>query len=161
MTQAAAQVVRRQIVVNAPIDDAFATFTARFGDFKPAEHNLLAAPIAETVFEPRAGGHIYDRATDGTECHWARVLVYEPPQRVVFSWDIGPTWQVETDPDKTSEVEVRFTEEDPNRTRVELEHRNLDRHGPGWESVRDGVATDQGWPLYLDRYAALFTNGQR
>lgn len=161
MTQAAAQVVRRQIVVNAPIEDAFATFTARFGDFKPPEHNLLAAPIAETVFEPRAGGHIYDRATDGTECHWARVLVYEPPQRVVFSWDIGPTWQVETDPDNTSEVEVRFTQEDPHRTRVELEHRNLDRHGPGWEAVRDGVADDQGWPLYLDRYAALFTDGQR
>jgi uncharacterized protein YndB with AHSA1/START domain len=161
MTQAAAQVVRRQIVVDAPIDQAFATFTARFGDFKPAEHNLLAAPIAETVFEPRVGGHIYDRATDGTECHWARVLVYEPPQRVVFSWDIGPTWQVETDPDNASEVEVRFTEEDPRRTRVELEHRNLDRHGPGWESVRDGVADDQGWPLYLNRYAALFTDGQR
>jgi len=161
MTQAAAQVVRRQIVVDAPIEDAFATFTARFGDFKPAEHNLLAAPIAETVFEPRVGGHIYDRATDGTECHWARVLVYEPPQRVVFSWDIGPTWQVETDPDNTSEVEVRFTEEDPRRTRVELEHRNLDRHGPGWESVRDGIADDQGWPLYLNRYAALFTDGQR
>jgi len=161
MTQAAAQVVRRQIVVNAPIEDAFATFTARFGDFKPPEHNLLAAPIAETVFEPRAGGHIYDRATDGTECHWARVLVYEPPQRVVFSWDIGPTWQIETDPDNTSEVEVRFTEEDPHRTRVELEHRNLDRHGPGWEAVRDGVADDQGWPLYLDRYAALLKDGQR
>jgi uncharacterized protein YndB with AHSA1/START domain len=161
MTQAAAQVVRRQIVVNAPIEDAFATFTARFGDFKPAEHNLLAAPIAETVFEPRVGGYIYDRATDGTECHWARVLVYEPPRRVVFSWDIGPTWQVETDPDNTSEVEVRFTEEDPHRTRVELEHRNLDRHGPGWEALRDGVAHDQGWPLYLDRYAALFVEGQR
>jgi uncharacterized protein YndB with AHSA1/START domain len=161
MTQAAAQVVRRQIVVNAPIEQAFATFTDRFGDFKPPEHNLLAAPIAETVFEPRAGGHIYDRATDGTECHWARVLVYEPPQRVVFSWDIGPAWQVETDPDNTSEVEVRFTEEDPHRTRVELEHRNLDRHGPGWEAVRDGVADDQGWPLYLDRYAALFADDRR
>jgi uncharacterized protein YndB with AHSA1/START domain len=161
MTQAAAQVVRRQIVVDAPIEEAFDTFTARFGDFKPAEHNLLAAPIAETVFEPRVGGHIYDRATDGTECHWARVLVYEPPQRVVFSWDIGPTWQVETDPDNTSEVEVRFTKEDPRRTRVELEHRNLDRHGPGWEAVRDGIADDQGWPLYLNRYAALFTDGQR
>ena len=161
MTQAAAQVVRRQIVVNAPIDDAFATFTARFGDFKPPEHNLLAAPIAETVFEPRVGGHIYDRATDGTECRWARVLVYEPPQRVVFTWDIGPTWQIETEPDNTSEVEVRFTEEDQHRTRVELEHRNLDRHGPGWEAVRDGVAHDQGWPLYLDRYAALFTDARR
>jgi uncharacterized protein YndB with AHSA1/START domain len=161
MTQAAAQMVRRQIVVNAPIEEAFATFTARFGDFKPPEHNLLAAPIAETVFEPRVGGHIYDRATDGTECRWARVLAYEPPQRVVFSWDIGPSWQVETEPDNTSEVEVRFIAEDPHRTRVELEHRNLDRHGPGWEAVRDGVAHDQGWPLYLDRYAALFTDGRR
>jgi uncharacterized protein YndB with AHSA1/START domain len=161
MTQTAAQVVRRQIVVNAPVEEAFATFTARFGDFKPPEHNLLAAPIAETVFEPRVGGHIYDRATDGTECRWARVLAYEPPQRVVFSWDIGPTWQVETEPDNTSEVEVRFIAEDPHRTRVELEHRNLDRHGPGWEAVRDGVAHDQGWPLYLDRYAALFTDGRR
>jgi uncharacterized protein YndB with AHSA1/START domain len=161
MTQAAAQVVYRQIVVNAPIEDAFATFTARFGDFKPPEHNLLDAPIAETVFEPRVGGHIYDRATDGTECRWARVLVYEPPHRVVFSWDIGPTWQLETEPDNTSEVEVRFISEDPHRTRVELEHRNLDRHGPGWEAVRDGVADDQGWPLYLDRYAALLTDGRR
>ena len=161
MTQAAAQVVRRQIVVNAPIEEAFATFTAHFGAFKPPEHNLLAAPIAETVFEPHVGGHIYDRATDGTECHWARVLVYEPPHRVVFSWDIGPTWQVETNPDNTSEVEVRFIEEDPHRTRVELEHRNLDRHGPGWQAVRDGVADDQGWPLYLDRYAALFADAQR
>lgn len=156
MTQAAAQVVRREVVVDAPIEAAFTAFTARFGEIKPPEHNLLAAPIAETVFEPRVGGHIYDRATDGTECRWARVLVYDPPRRVVFSWDIGPTWQLETDPEQTSEVEVRFTAEDGHRTRVELEHRNLDRHGPGWEQVRDGVAHDEGWHLYLDRYAALF-----
>ena len=161
MTQAAAQVVRRHVVVDAPIEEAFATFTGRFGDFKPREHNLLAAPVAETVFEPRVGGHIYDRATDGTECRWARVLVYEPPYRVVFSWDIGPSWQVEPEPDNTSEVEVRFIPETPQRTRVELEHRNLDRHGPGWEAVRDGVAHDEGWPLYLDRYAALFRSDPR
>jgi uncharacterized protein YndB with AHSA1/START domain len=148
-------VVSRQVVVNAPVEKAFATFTERFGDIKPREHNLLGAPIAETVFEPRAGGHVYDRATDGTECRWARVLVYEPPHRVVFSWDIGPTWQLETDPGNASEVEVSFIPEGPDRTRVELEHRNLDRHGPGWESVRDGVAHDEGWPLYLDRYGAL------
>jgi uncharacterized protein YndB with AHSA1/START domain len=158
MTQAPATVVRRQIVVDAPIEKAFLVFTERFGDFKPPEHNLLAAPIAETVFEPRVGGHIYDRGEDGSECRWARVLVYEPPQRVVFSWDIGPTWQVETEPDNTSEVEVRFTAESPQRTRVELEHRNLDRHGPGWESVSEGVGHDAGWPLYLDRFAALFTD---
>ena len=131
-------------------------FTDRFGDFKPPEHNLLPVPIAETVFEPKVGGHIYDRGTDGSECRWARVLAYDPPHRVVFSWDIGPTWQVETDPEHTSEVEVTFTAETPGRTRVELEHRHLDRHGPGWESVRDGVGHDQGWPLYLDRYAGLF-----
>jgi len=157
MTQAQSAVVRRQIVVEAPPEKAFEVFTSRFGDFKPPEHNLLAAPIAETVFEPRVGGNIYDRGTDGSECRWARVLVYEPPTRVVFSWDIGPTWQVETEPESTSEVEVTFIAEGPQRTRVELEHRNLDRHGPGWEAVAGGVGADDGWPLYLDRYAALFT----
>src|SRR3954463_4685464 len=108
MTQAAAPVVRRAIVVDVPVEAAFEGFTSRFGDFKPREHNLLAAPIAETVFEPRVGGHIYDRAEDGTECRWARILAFEPPHRLVFSWDIGPQWQVETDHAHTSEVEVRF-----------------------------------------------------
>jgi uncharacterized protein YndB with AHSA1/START domain len=159
MTQAASAVVRRHIVVEAPAEKAFSVFTQRLGDFKPPEHNLLAAPIAETVFEPRVGGHIYDRATDGTECHWARVLVYEPPLRVVFSWDIGPTWQLETDPENTSEVEVWFIAETADRTRVELEHRNIDRHGAGWETVADGVGNDEGWPLYLARYSALFGEG--
>ena len=158
MTQAetTSTAVRRQIVVNAPISEAFRIFTGRFGDFKPREHNLLGAPIAETVFEPRVGGNIYDRATDGTECRWARILVFEPPHRVVFSWDIGPTWQIETNPDLTSEVDVRFFAETPDRTRVELEHRYLDRHGIAWQSVRDAVDSEGGWPLYLRRYAALF-----
>ncbi|MGH3509572.1 MAG: SRPBCC family protein [Nocardioidaceae bacterium] len=159
MTQATT-VVMRQIVVPATVQRAFATFTERFGDFKPPEHNLLAAPIAVTVFEPRVGGYIYDRAVDGSECRWARILAYEPPDRVVFSWDIGPQWTIESDPEHTSEVEVRFIAETPERTRVELEHRNLERHGPGWEAVRDGVDNDAGWPLYLDRYAALLTSGR-
>jgi uncharacterized protein YndB with AHSA1/START domain len=159
MMQADAAVVRREIVVKAPIEKAFTVFTDRFGDFKPREHNLLRAPIVETVFEPRVGGNIVDRGEDGSECRWARILAYDPPHRVVFSWDIGPTWQIESDPDLTSEVEVRFTAETPERTRIELEHRHLDRHGPGWESVRDGIGHDQGWPLYLSRYAALFGEG--
>jgi uncharacterized protein YndB with AHSA1/START domain len=160
MTQAAATVVRRDVVVEAPIERAFAVFTERFGDFKPPEHNMLKVAIAETVFEPKVGGHIYDRGVDGNECRWARVLAYEPPDRVVFSWDISPQWQVETEPDNTSEVEVRFVAESPQRTRVELEHRHLDRHGQGWEGVRDGVAHDEGWPLYLQRYAALLGEGR-
>lgn len=148
-------VVRRHVTVDVPVERAFKVFTEQFGDFKPKEHNLLGAPITETRFEARVGGHIYDRAEDGTECQWARVLVYDPPDRVMFSWDISPTWQVETDPSRTSEVEVRFIAESPNRTRVELEHRNLERHGGGWEGVRDGVADQGGWPLYLARYAEL------
>jgi uncharacterized protein YndB with AHSA1/START domain len=153
-TQASQASVRNSIVVEAPIERAFSFFTDDFGAFKPREHNLLSVDIAETVFEPRVGGNIYDRGVDGSECRWARVLAYEPPERVVFSWDISPQWQIETDPDRTSEVEVRFIAEAPDRTRVELEHRNIDRHGEGWEGVREGVGGDQGWPLYLDRFAA-------
>ena len=156
MSEPSTTPVRHSVVVDAPMDKAFKVFTEDFGRFKPPEHNLLGVEIAETVFEPHAGGSLYDRGVDGSECRWARVLVYEPPQRVVFSWDIGPSWQVETDPDKTSEVEVRFTAEGAGRTRVELEHRHLDRHGEGWEGVREGVDGDQGWPLYLRRYAGLF-----
>jgi uncharacterized protein YndB with AHSA1/START domain len=159
MTQAGPAVVRTELVVDAPIERAFTVFTERFGDFKPPEHNLLGVPITETVFEPRVGGHIYDRAADGSECRWARVLAYEPPERVVFSWDISPQWQIETDPDNTSEVEVRFVAETTQRTRVELEHRNIDRHGPGWQALAEGVASGGGWALYLDRYDALFTEG--
>jgi uncharacterized protein YndB with AHSA1/START domain len=145
--------IRHEVVVDAPIERAFSVFTDGFGTFKPPEHNLLSVAIAQTVFETHAGGHVYDRGVDGSECRWARVLAYEPPDRVVISWDISPYWQVETDPDKTSEVEVRFTAEGPDRTRVELEHRHLDRHGDGWEAVREGVDGEGGWPTYLRRYA--------
>jgi uncharacterized protein YndB with AHSA1/START domain len=154
-TPAEATSVRHEIVVEVPIERAFSVFTEGFGRFKPPEHNMLGVDIAETVFEAREGGHIYDRGVDGSECRWARVLAYEPPDRVLLSWDISPQWQIETDPDRTSEWEVRFTAETADRTRVEIEHRNLERHGEGWESERDGVAGDQGWPLYLKRYADL------
>ena len=147
--------VRIEVVVDVPIERAFAVFTEDFDSIKPREHNMLAVEIAETVFERREGGRIYDRGVDGSECQWARVLVYEPPNRVVFSWDISPQWQIETDREKTSEVEVRFISETPERTRVELEHRNLDRHGEGWESERDGVGGEGGWPLYVQRFAQL------
>jgi uncharacterized protein YndB with AHSA1/START domain len=157
MTESAPSVVSTQVVVDAPIQRAFDVFTRRFGDFKPPEHNMLGVEIAESVFEPRVGGHIYDRGIDGSECRWARVLAYEPPERVVFSWDIDPQWQIVADPENASEVEVRFVAESPDRTRVEIEHRKLDRHGPGWEAVGGAVGSEGGWPLYLERYAALIT----
>ena len=154
-TQAAETSVRTQVVVEAPIERAFRVFTEDFGSFKPPEHNLLGAEIAETVFEPHEGGSLYDRGVDGSECRWARVLAYEPPNRVVFSWDINPQWQLETNPEKASEVEVRFVAKAADRTRVELEHRNLERHGEGWEGIRDAVGSPGGWPLYHQRFAEL------
>jgi uncharacterized protein YndB with AHSA1/START domain len=150
--------VTATIEVNAPQQRAFEVFTRDFGAFKPPEHNLLAVPIAETVVETHVGGHIIDRGTDGSECRWARVLAYEPHDRFVFSWDISPNWQVETDKGKTSEVEVTFTALAQDRTRVDIEHRHLDRHGDGWADVRDGVSAGEGWPLYLTRYADLLTS---
>src|SRR5581483_10797356 len=156
--QAPVTSVRHSVVVEAPVDKAFAVFTEQFGRFKPPEHNMLGVEIAETVFEPRVGGSLYDRGVDGSECRWARVLAYEPPHRVLLSWDLSPQWQPETDPDRASEWEVRVVAEAPDRTRVEIDHRHIERHGDGWEGVADCVAGDQGWPLYLRRYAEVIDN---
>ena len=157
MSTTQATAIRHEIVVEAPIERAFSVFTEQFDRIKPREHNLLAVDVAETVFETREGGRIYDRGVDGSECHWARVLAYEPPDRVVISWDLSPQWQVETDPSRTSEIEVRFVAETPERTRVELEHRHLDRHGDGWEQMRDAVGAPDGWGGGLALFAARLT----
>jgi uncharacterized protein YndB with AHSA1/START domain len=140
------------VVVDAPIERALTVFTEGIGTWFPPEYNLLAVPIAERVFEPRVGGDVYDRGVDGSICRWARVLAYEPPIRIVISWDISPRWQIETDRARTSEVEVRFTRESANRTRVDLEHRHLERHGEGWEQLRDAVRDEGGWPSALRKY---------
>ena len=152
-TQAADTSVRATIVVEASLERAFSTFTDGIGSWFPAEYNLLGVDIAERVFEPRMGGNVYDRGVDGSECRWGRVLAFEPPARVVFSWDISPHWQIETDPEKTSEVEVRFISETPESTRVELEHRHLDRHGDGWEQARTALSDEGGWDYCLQKFA--------
>jgi uncharacterized protein YndB with AHSA1/START domain len=153
-TQTADTAVRSSIVVEAPLERAFSIFTEDIGTWWPPEHHILGSELAEMVFEPRQGGHVYDRGVDGSERRWARVLAYEPPERVVISWDINLQWQIESDPAKTSEVEVRFTSEAPERTRVELEHRHLDRHGEGWEAMRDAVGSSEGWDVGLQAFAA-------
>src|SRR5215217_6118424 len=147
--------IRTHVVVDAPQERAFELFTERFDFIKPRDHNMLAVDIAQSVLEPREGGRVYDRGVDGSECQWGRVLAYEAPERIAFTWDISPHWQLETDPEKSSRVEIRFIAEAGERTRVELEHSELDRHGEGWEGLREGVAGDQGWPLYLQRYTDL------
>ena len=151
--QAADTSVGTSVVVEASPERAFAVFTEEIGSWWNPDHHLLDGELAEMVFEPRVGGRVYDRGVDGSECRWARVLAYEPPERLVISWDINLQWKLETDLEKTSEVEVRFVAEGPDRTRVELEHRHLDRHGEGWEEMRDAVGASDGWNSGLRRFA--------
>ncbi len=137
--------VSTAIDVNAPIERAFHVFTAGIGTWWDEDKHILDAPLAEMIFQPYVGGNIIDRATDGSECRWARVLANDPPRRVCFSWDINTAWQIETDPAKTSDIEITFTPTAPGRTHVVLTHRHLDRHGEGWEGMRDAVSS--GWSL--------------
>jgi uncharacterized protein YndB with AHSA1/START domain len=144
-TDTATTEVTTGIEVNAPQAHAFHVFTAEIGSWWDKSHHILQAPLADMVFEPFVGGHVIDRGTDGSECRWARVLAYDPPARVVFSWDINLQWQIETDPAKASEIEIAFTALSTGRTHVQLTHRHLDRHGEGWEGMRDAVSS--GWDL--------------
>ena len=138
--------------VPLPPDEAFRLFTEGMDTWWDPTHHIIEAPLDRMVFEPFVGGHIYDVGTDGSECRWSRVLELEPPRLLVFSWDINLQWQVETDPSKCSEVAITFTPEDDG-TRVDLEHRHLDRHGEGWTDMRDAISG--GWQSHgLDRFAA-------
>ena len=143
-TDTASTSVTTSVVVEAPIERAFTVFTDGIDSWWNKDHHLID-DLDHMVFDTYVGGHVYDVAKDGSECRWSRVLAYEPPDRVVFSWDITLDWRVETDPARTSEVEVRFTALDPATTRVDLEHRHLDRHGEGWEAMRTAVSS--GWDL--------------
>src|SRR6201999_1608062 len=138
-----------EVLVEAPQDQAFRIFTERFDQIKPREHNLLAVEIAESVFEARAGGRIFDRGTDGSECQWGRVLAYEPPERIVFNWEISPTWQLQDDPRRTSEVEILFIAKDQDRTGAQMEHHHLDRNGDNWGCLGQALGGNADWPLYL------------
>jgi uncharacterized protein YndB with AHSA1/START domain len=144
-TQTAATTVSTSIDVDATIERAFHVFTTKIGTWWDADRHILDAELAEMEFQPWVGGNIIDRGVDGSECRWARILAYEPPTRVCFSWDINTCWQIENDPQKTSEVEITFTADRADRTHVVLTHRRLDRHGDGWEEVRDAVGS--GWNL--------------
>jgi uncharacterized protein YndB with AHSA1/START domain len=156
-TQVSETSVRTSTVVQAPIERAFSVFTEGIGTWWSKDHHILRGELAEMVFEPRVGGNIYDRGVDGSECRWSRVLVYEPPHRLVFSWNITLEWKLETDLALASEVEVTFSERPSGGTRVVLTHRELQRHGDGWESMHGAVGSPGGWPIGLERFAALFS----
>ena len=150
---AKANSVRKTLNVNVPIERAFAAFTEKMGAWWPATHHIGKQAFTEIVIERRKGGRWFERAADGTECEWGRVLAWEPPHRVAFSWHLQSDWTFDPNPDRASEVEIRFFAEDAGKTRVELEHRNLERHGAGWEQVRTGVDSPGGRSAILEQFA--------
>ena len=145
--------VRKTITVDAPQALAFDVFTTQMSTWWPLEtHHIGAAPAEMAVMEPHTGGRWYEQGSDGTTCEWGRVLEWDPPHRVVLLWAISSEWV--HDPAITSEVEVRFVEEAPNRTRVELEHRNLDTFGNKAETMSAIFDSEGGWTGLLGSFAA-------
>jgi len=143
--------VHKTVTVRASQERAFAVFTEGFGTWWPREHHIGAADLAEAIIEPKVGGRYYERSVDGSECDWGSVLAYDPPERVVLSWGLQGDWRYDPDPAKASEIEVRFIAEGPNQTRVELEHRHIERHDLA-ERVVEGIDSPDGWAGILERY---------
>jgi uncharacterized protein YndB with AHSA1/START domain len=148
----ATESVRKSITVEAPQERAFHVFTAEFGTWWPREsHHIGQVEPEAVVVEGRAGGRCFERAPDGTECDWGKVVAYEPPERIVIGWQLNADW--EYDPEFLTEVEVRFIREGESRTRVELEHRDLELYGERMEEVRASIGSEEGWSGLLRRFA--------
>ena len=153
MTQHVDTVVRRTITVAAAQQRAFDVFTAQFGTWWPKDYQIGAAPMADFVIEPKVGGRWYELGVDGKQCDTGRVTAYEPPERVVLAWQLDERWQYDPDPAHASEVEVRFIAEGPSQTRVELEHRRLDRYGARRDEMRRIFDSEGDWGRVLELFA--------
>ena len=141
--------VRKSVRVKAPVARAFDVFTSGLSRWWPLDHGVGKKPIAKVVMEPRLGGRWYELGEDGSQAKVGEILVWEPPQRFVVSWDLNSNWK----PDTTvgSEVEVRFIAEGPGATLVELEHRKFEQMGAeAGASLRKDV--DGGWPGMLEHF---------
>jgi len=144
--------VRREILVDVPPERAFALFTAEMTAWWPAGHHIGSAPIAEIVIEPRAGGRWYTRHEDGTETDTGVVVAWEPPGRFVVTWQIGADWKFH--PDLVTTVEVRFDPAGDGRSRVRLEHRDLDAYGAEAAAMKETFEGPGAWAATLRAYAS-------
>jgi uncharacterized protein YndB with AHSA1/START domain len=144
--------IRRGVTVDVPQERAFDVFAADMTSWWPAEHHIGSAPIAEIVVEPRAGGRWYTRHEDGTETSTGYVVAYDRPHRLVVTWQIGHDWSYHDD--LVTTIEVRFEADGPDRTRVELEHRDLAAFGEHAAAMKEVFEADDAWTRTMERYAA-------
>jgi uncharacterized protein YndB with AHSA1/START domain len=158
MTTSAIPVIRGTVTVGVPVERAFRVFTESFGTWWPSQYHIGQADIAEAILEPRAGGRWYERGVDGSECDWGHVLAWEPPNRLVVTWQIDGGWRYDPDPEHASEIEVRFTADGLGQTVVQLEHRHLDRL-VGGQAIHDAIAIQGGgWTSLLELFAKAAVN---
>jgi hypothetical protein len=141
--------VKRTLRVNVPIDFAFRILTQKMGAWWPATHHIGKTPFTAIVIEPHAGGRWFERDIAGAECEWGRVLLWEPPKQVVLSWHLQADFHYDPDISRASEVSFKFFSEGAAATRVEFEHRHLERHGEGWQNLRISVDSPGGWTAVL------------
>ena len=143
--------VRKSIVVDAPQEHVFSTFTERFDTWWPRSHHIGKRDDFTAIIEPRAGGRWYERGGDGTECDWGHVIAWEPPARLLLAWNLDPEWKFQAG--LGTEVEVRFIAEGRERTRVVLEHRRLERYGDKAETMRAVFDSENAWSGVLRAFA--------
>ena len=146
--------VRKSITVRAGAERAFRVFTEGFDSWWPRSHHIGSSPMKKAIIEGHVGGRCYSQQEDGTDCAWGQILEWDPPKRFVLAWQINLKWKFEPDLAKSSEVEVSFIPLSDGSTRVDLEHRNFERAGAGWEAMRNQVSSPGGWGTLLDLYAA-------
>lgn len=146
--------VRKSISVRAGVERAFRAFTADIDSWWPRDHHIGTGTPKQGYIQGHVGGRCYTEFADGSECDWGRVLVWEPPSRLVLGWLINANWQYDPDLSRTSEVEVRFTPQADGSTRVDLEHRHFERMGEGGKNMRMMVDAPGGWGDLLHLYAA-------
>ena len=143
--------VRKTIAVKAAPERAFAVFTANMGRWWLRSHSINGGvPMKDVIIEPRVGGRWYELGEDGSQCDWGKVLAWEPPRRVLLGWQIDGAWKY--DPALITEVEVNFVPENGG-TRVELEHRHLERMGAAAKAARQAVDSPGGWSGLLEAFA--------
>jgi uncharacterized protein YciI/uncharacterized protein YndB with AHSA1/START domain len=143
--------VKKQIVVETSQQRAFRTFTEGMARWWPRGHHASASPLERMVLEPRPGGRWYSVCEDGSEVGLGAVLAWEPPGRLVLSWQVTAQWQY--DPTFSTEIEISFHAETPRRTRVELEHKQLERFGADASDMAKKFAEDGAWALSLKQFA--------
>ena len=156
MSTTTIQPVRKTITVAAPPETAFEVFTAAMGSWWNPDHSIADAPQEDVVIEPVVGGRWYERATDGSQCDWGRVLVWEPPHRLILAWQLSADFTF--DADIRTELEIRFEAVGPDETRVDLEHRGLDGYGDRAEMLRQSFDSPGGWAGLLERFADRITD---